>query len=146
MPRRPSPLPQLFPLQNTTYEKVDQPVQDGGSPSGLEEADQQVLAATPPERAEADIARMDRHQRGVQPTGRRLRGHETGARDRGHPRQPGDVDYDRGYHNAQEGIQPNPGAERHRLPTPTGRHQHGIDPGSGAYLGGAKTCGKYCWR
>ncbi|CAN0001059.1 unnamed protein product [Ascophyllum nodosum] len=33
------------------------------------------------------------------------------------------------------------GAERHRLATPTGRHPHGIDPGSGAYLGGARRAG-----
>ena len=35
---------------------------------------------------EADITRMDRHQRGVQPPGRRLPGHDTDARGRGHPR------------------------------------------------------------
>ena len=81
---------------------------------------------------------MNRHQRGVQPPGRRLRGHDTDARGRGHPRQPGDVRHDRGYRDAQKGIPPNPGSERHRLTTPTGRHLHGIDPGSGAYLEGAR--------
>ena len=71
---------------------MDQPVQDDGSPSGFEGVDQRVLPATPPpEHAEADITRMDRHQRGVQPPGRRLRGHDTDARGRGRPRQPRDV-------------------------------------------------------
>ena len=84
---------------------------------------------------------MDRHQRDVQPPGRRLRGHDTDARDRGHPRQPGDVHHDRGYSDAQRGIPPNPGVERHRLATSTGRHPHGTDPGSGAYLGGARRAG-----
>ena len=51
---------------------MDQPVQNDESPSDLEEADQRVLPSTPPERAEADITRMDRHQRGKQPPGRRL--------------------------------------------------------------------------
>ena len=120
---------------------MDQPVRDDGSPSGLEEADQRVLPVTPPERAEADITRMDRHQRGVQLPGRRLRSHNTDAKGRGHPRQPGDVHHDRGYRDAQRGIPPNPGAERHRLATPTGRHPHGIDPGSRAYLGGARRAG-----
>ena len=46
--------------------------------------------------------------------------------------------HDRGCRDAQRGIPPNPGAERHRVATPTGRHPHGIDPGSGAYLGGAR--------
>ena len=114
---------------------------DGGSPSGLKEADQGVLLAPPPERAEADITRMDRHQRGVQPLGRRLRGHDTDAKGRGHPRQPDDVQHDRGYCYAQRGIPPNLGAERHRLASPTGRHPHGIDPGSGAYFGGARRAG-----
>ena len=39
-----------------------------------------VLPATPPERAKADIAPMDRHQRGVHPPGQRFRGHHTDAR------------------------------------------------------------------
>ena len=82
---------------------MDQPVQDDGSPSGLEEADQRVLPATPPEREEADIERMDRHERGVQPPRRRLRGHDKNARGRGHPRQPGNVDHDRGHRDAQSG-------------------------------------------
>ena len=107
---------------------MDQSIQDDGSPSGLEEADQRVLPATPPERAEAGITRMDRHQRGVQPPGRRLRGHDTDARGRGHPRQPRNVHHSRGYRDAHRGIPPNPSAERHRLATPTGRPPHGIDP------------------
>ena len=43
--------------------------------------------------------------------------------------------------DAQRGIPSNPGAERHRLVTPTGRHPHGIDRGSGAYPGGARRAG-----
>ena len=114
---------------------LNKSVQDDRSPFGLEEVDQRVLPATSPERAEADVTQTDRHQRGVQPPGQRLRGHDTHARGRGHPRQPGDAHHDRGYRDAQRGIPPNPGAERHRLTTLTGRHPHGIDPGNGAYLG-----------
>ena len=80
------------------------------------------------------IARMDRHQRGLQPPGRHLRGHDTDAKGQGHPRQPGDVHHDRGYRDAKRGIPANPSAERHHLTTLTGRYPHGIDPGSGAYL------------
>ena len=65
----------------------------------------------------------------------------TDVRGRGHPHQPGDVHHDRDYRDAQRGIPPNPGAERHRLATPTGRHPHGVDPGSGAYLGGVRRAG-----
>ena len=66
---------------------MDQPVQDDESPSGLEKPISEFPATTP-ERTEADITRMDRYQLGVHPPGRRLRGHDTDARGRGHPRQP----------------------------------------------------------
>ena len=105
----PLPPPTTFSLaKHDPTKKVDQPVQYGGSPSGLEEADQRVLPATPPERAEADITRLDRLQRGVQPPGRCLRGHDTDARGRRHLCQPGDVHHDRGYRDTYRGIQPNP--------------------------------------
>ena len=39
------------------------------------------------------------------------------ARSRGHQRQSDEVHHDRGYRDAQTGIPPNPGAERHRLTT-----------------------------
>ena len=46
--------------------KVDQPVQDDGAPSGLEEGDHRVLPVRNPEqRAEADVTRVDRDERGV---------------------------------------------------------------------------------
>ena len=120
---------------------MDQPVQVDGSPSGLEEGDHRVLPAAPLERAEAYITRMDRHQRGVQPPGRRLRGHDANARRRGHSRQPGDVHHDRGYRAAEGGLPLNPGGKRHRLAILTGRHPHGIDPGDGPYPGGARRAG-----
>ena len=70
---------------------MDQPVQDDGAPSGLEEGDHRVLPARNPEQhAEADITRVDRHERGVKPPGRRLRGHDPDARGHGHPPRPGD--------------------------------------------------------
>ena len=44
--------------------KVDQPVQDVGAPSGLEEGDHRVRPARNLEQhAEADITRVDRHER-----------------------------------------------------------------------------------
>ena len=120
---------------------MDQPVQDGGSPSGLEESDQRVFLAAPLERAEDYITRMDRNQRGVEPSGRRLQGHDADARGQRHPRHPGDIHHDRGYRAVEGGLPPNPGGERHRLAAPTGRHPHGTDPGDGPYPGGARRAG-----
>ena len=144
LPRRPPPLPPPtpFPLAKddptrrwtSQFKMMDRLL-------ALKKPIRALLPATSPKRAEADIKRMDRHQRGVQSPGRHLRGHDTETTDRGSPRQPTDVHHDRGYRDAQRGIPPNEDTERHRLATPTGRHPHRIDPGSGAYLGGARRAG-----
>ena len=82
VPPAPTPRPRLFP-RTCLHEKVDPPVQEDGSPSGLEEGHQRLLSATTPEPAEAEITRMDCHQRGAQPPGRHLRGHYSDATGRG---------------------------------------------------------------